>query len=292
MLQGLGTGYVSTTEKLANGDLVKQSQKIFDLVMPDWIYAQQELLSLINRNQTDLIKAAAERLRVLGMPEDQIKRVMTEKKVLRSISITAPTDSIIQDLAVRPGMAVEPGQALVTLYKPHSYWLNIWVAEEQAAKISLGNKVQVYFSSSFINTGKVTEILPNLDKDTRRAQIRIELSDPQLKVGMSGLALIQLSTKEKVIAIPTEAIIHTGTMKITMVAESEGQFYPQEIITGRQFNQHTEIIAGIDEGQDVVVSGQFLLDSEAQLQNIKPIPAIPSHTKEHEHHQDDKEVMP
>ncbi len=273
IIQTRSAGFVERVWPLAVGDIVKASQPLAEILVPEWVAVQQEYLALRDIAEPTLQTAARERLRLAGIPPGLIKQLERTGVVQSHITITASKAGVIQELEVREGMTVMTGQTLARINGLSSVWLEIAVPQAQADAIKIGNKAQVRLSTVSGQTidGQIAAILPVLNENSRSIRVRIELKNPQgmLRPGISAQVTLNNETKESSLAVPTEALIRTGKRTLVMLASEQGRFTPKEVSTGHEIGDQTLILAGLEEGQRVVSSGQFLIDSEASLNGVE-----------------------
>ena len=271
VVQTRATGYVEALHVRATLDRVVVGQPLADLYVPDWIAAQEEFLSVrrfIGTDLATLVDAARQRLRQAGMTDEQIRGVETRGTVQPRITIRAPIEGVVAELAVREGMTAAAGETLFRINGLSTVWVNLAVPESQAALLRPGAAAtarslalpQAEFS------GTVQAILPDVDTVTRTIRARIEIENPDraLAPGMFVNVSVETAGREALI-VPSEAIIRTGTRSIVFVADGNGGFRPVEVQLGFDNDGSTEVTGGLEAGQSIVVSGQFLLDSEASL---------------------------
>ncbi len=248
---------------------VKKGQALAEMVAPEWSAAAQEYLALGRADSADaraLQSAAHNRLLVLGMDESQIAglRGGNPRVVLR-----APADGVVSTLDVRQGQRVQAGMSLMTVNGLDSVWVEAAIPQEQAAGVVPGNRVVATVSSFPGETfdGEVESLLPNLDIGTRTQMARIVLDNPGHRLAPGMFADLQFASAagESHPLVPEEALVASGKNARVIVAEDEGRFRPVRVVTGRSAGGKTEIIKGLAGGERVVVSGQFLIDSEASL---------------------------
>ncbi len=250
-------------------ETVRKGQALAELVAPEWSAAAQEYLALGRADSADaraLQSAARNRLRVLGMDDSQIAglRGGNPRVVLR-----APADGVVSTLAVRQGQRVQAGMPLMTVNGLDTVWVEAAIPQDQAAGIAPGTRVQASVSAfpgeKF--DGEVESLLPNLDAGTRTQMARIVLDNPGHRLAPGMFADLQFASAagESHPLVPEEALVATGSDARVIVAEDEGRFRPVRVITGRSAGGKTEILKGLSGGEKVVVSGQFLIDSEASL---------------------------
>lgn len=282
LLQTRAAAFVERVWPLAVGDLVQAGAPLVELLVPDWVAAQHELLALKASGQEALAEAARERLLLLGMPAALLQKVERGNAVQNRYLVTAPITGVLQSVDVRPGMTLSAGQTLIILNGLETVWLEVAVPESLADSVRAEDTLVVEFAAfpGRNMQAQVSEVLPTLNAASRTLRARLELdnADGRLRPGFSARVLLAGQTEEDVLLVPTEAVLHTGRMTLVMVAEDEGHFRPQEVHTGGENGRQTIIVDGLREGEQVVVSGQFLLDSEAQLQGILPVAATSAAT--------------
>jgi|SRR5579859_106348 len=275
VVQAKAAGFVERTYARAPGDVVAPGAPLVDLLIPEWSGAQGEFLAVKRTADPALIQASRERLRLLGMPPALIDQVARTDQVRNVVTVSTPTGGMIKMLGVRAGMSVMAGQTLAEIDGLSRVWLNVAVPEAMAGQIYPGQSVAAtlgaYPGQSF--NGRVTAILPQTDMASHTLTARIELpnSGGRLKPGMFASARFGGSSRPTLLA-PSEAVIRTGLRNLVMVAQPGGRYVPAEVRIGREAEGRTEILAGLSEGEKVVASGQFLIDSEASLSELKPRP--------------------
>jgi Cu(I)/Ag(I) efflux system membrane fusion protein len=274
-VQSRVNGYVEKLYVRAQYDSVRSGQPLADIYAPVWLSAQNEYLALKRSLQPGadaLARAARERLALLGIPEEQILAIERDGRADSRITLYAPASGLVWELGVRDGVAVSPGMTLFKLAPLGTVWVNAEVPETQAALIRPGIPVQGQ-AAAFPDTvfkGKVEALLPDVNSTTRTIKARIVLANPGglLKPGM--FTRLEFgghgkNDRKNGLMVPTEAVIYTGTRNVVIVADGESKFRPVDVEVGRDSGDLTEILKGLQAGQRVVVSGQFLIDSEASL---------------------------
>jgi len=276
IVQARATGYIERLYVRATLDRVAKGQPLVDVYVPDWVAAQEEFLSLKRMQGNDLaglVDGARQRMRQAGMSEDQIRRVEQTGKTQARTTIHAPLGGIVVELLAREGMAIMPGATLFRINGFATVWANAEVPESQAALLRPGTKVRAQTPAAPGNwfDGRVQALLPDVSAATRTLKARVELSNPrgQLVPGMFVSMQFMDTRSEKTILIPTEAVIQTGRRTVVMLAEDNGRFRPVEVQAGIESGGQTEIKSGLQPGQKVVVSSQFLIDSEASLKGVE-----------------------
>jgi Cu(I)/Ag(I) efflux system membrane fusion protein len=278
IVQARAAGFVQRVYARAPGDVIAAGAPIADLLVPSWDGAQAEYLA-VRRSESPALEAAArQRLRLLGMPEGLIAAVARDGRPRTVVTVTTPVGGAIQTLDVRQGMTVSLGQTLAQVSGLSTVWLNAAVPEAQAGQLRVGAparaELAAYPGESF--AGKVAAVLPAAQAESRTLTARIELAnrDGRLRPGMFATVHVQGAARPALF-VPSEAVIRTGKRSLVMLAAPGGRYQPVEIQLGREDGDRTEVLAGLDEGDQVVASGQFLIDSEASLSGLdaRPLPA-------------------
>lgn len=271
IVQPRAGGYVQRTYGLAKDDVVGRGAPIVDILVPDWGGAQREYLAVLDTGDTALTDAMRQRMRLLGMTNAMIASVERTRRAQTTITVTAPMGGAITMLGVRPGMTVMEGQTLAEITGFSPIWLEASVPETQAANVRQGQTVSATLAAFPDErfAGRITAILPSADAASRTITVRAELPNPRgrLKPGMFAQVSLSPDTR-RALLVPSEAVIRTGRRNLVMLKQDEGAFLPAEVEIGREANGRTEILAGLSEGEQVVTSGQFLIDSEASLAGI------------------------
>jgi Cu(I)/Ag(I) efflux system membrane fusion protein len=271
-LQARSAGFVERVYGRAPGDVVPAGTPLADLLIPEWSAAQLEFIAVLQSGDARLVDAARERLRLLGMPEGLIEHVQRTRKPKAVQTVVTPIGGELLSLEVRAGMAVSAGQDLARLNGLSSIWLDAAIPESQAAAVQLGAQISASLTAFPGQTlkGRVIALLPSADVQTRTLTVRSELPNPdgKLRPGMFASVRLNSADEQPALLIPSEAVIRTGKRALVMLAEGEGRYRPHEIQVGREADGRFEVLVGLSEGQAVVTSGQFLLDSEASLQGV------------------------
>lgn len=262
-------GWIQRLAVKSEGERVAKGDLLFQLYSPTLVNAQAELLQASRNNQTGLVRASRERLRALDVSEAQIKALMKKGKVDDLIDIRAPQDGIVVKLNVAEGMFIQPGTTVASLADLSSIWFLVDVFEHQAEWVSTGQTAIVHlpFAPGQSWEGTVDYVYPILDPRTRTIKVRLRFDNPgeALKPNMYGDITIQSAPRQDVLSIPREAVIRTGTSEHVILALGNGRFKPAAVVTGVEAGERTEVVSGLNDGDIVVVSGQFLIDSEASL---------------------------
>ncbi|MEK0213730.1 efflux RND transporter periplasmic adaptor subunit [Acinetobacter junii] len=270
ILQTRASGFVQRVYGHAVGDMVTEGSPIADISIPEWTGEQTEFLAVLRTGDRSLIQASRQRLQLLGIPQNVIHQVERTRRVQSNITLQAPISGFIDSLEVRNGMALAMGQTLAIIKGINPIWLEAAVPEKQIAGIKRGMSVEANFAAfSQKVTGKVIDILPTLDTTSRTIKVRIELSNPsgQLKPGMFASVNI-INNPQSSLVVPEQAVIRTGTRNVVIVGREQGRFEPVVVQLGQSDGNKIAVLQGLKAGQRVVISGQFLIDSEANLQGV------------------------
>jgi Cu(I)/Ag(I) efflux system membrane fusion protein len=276
VVQARSSGFLERLYVRAPLDPVRKGQSLAELYVPDWVAAQEEYLSAKritgqsdSKSLAGLADAARQRMRLAGMSDAQIAAVEAGGKVQARFIITAPIAGVIGELTAREGMTVMAGAPLFRINGLSTVWVNAEVPEISAAQVRPGNPVEARTPavSGAVFKGKVSAILPEVNPATRTIKARIEIANPngQLVPGMFATVSFAPAARKDVLLVPSEAVIQTGKRSVVVVAQGDGKFAPVDVEVGLDSNGQTEIRKGLQAGQKVVVSGQFLVDSEANL---------------------------
>jgi len=271
-VQARSPGYVERLLVRAQYDAVAAGQPLAELYVPEWLAAEEELLALKASPQPDVARladAARRRLSLLGMPDAEIARIERDGKPSARITVTAPQAGVVWEIGARDGMAVMPGTTLFKIAGLGSVWVIADVPEAQAALVRAGTPVEARAAAipDRAFKGTVNALLPEINAQTRTVRARIVLANPggALKPGMFATVSFGGARAAPAVLVPSEAVINTGKRSVVIVDAGNGRFTPVEVSVGRESGDVTEIRNGLAAGQRVVVSGQFLVDSEASL---------------------------
>src|SRR5688572_28949598 len=276
-IESRAAGWVERLHVRAEGQPVTYGQAVASIYSPDLYAAQSELALAAKSGDQALIDAARQRLALLGVSASQIEQVIRRGEAPRQVAVIAPSDGVITELNVREGQQVAPGMPLMRIADLSRVWITIELPETQAGLIRAGEKATARLRGIPGKTfsGEVEYVYPRLEASTRTVSARIAFENPkgELKPGMyADVSLEQAShdgqdgDQQKALLVPSEAIIRTGTRTVVIVEESAGRYRPAVVELGPERQEQTVVLAGLREGERVVVSGQFLIDSEASLQ--------------------------
>lgn len=262
-------GWIEKLAVKSEGERVNKGDFLFDVYSPKLVNAQEEMLTALTSGNQGLLRATRERLSALGISNNQIKQLEKSRKVKQRISIYAPQDGVVSELPVREGMFVNPSMKVMTLGDLSSVWLLAEVFERQSQWVEVGQMAEVSLSYIPGKTweGKVEYIYPSLDPKTRTLKVRLRFDNPgeQLKPNMYANVKIFGGAKENTIVIPLEGLIRTGREQRVIIALGDGKFEARKVQPGIESGNYVEILQGVNAGDKIVTSGQFLIDSEASM---------------------------
>ncbi len=282
------SGWIERLAVASEGERVKRGQRLFNLYSPELVNAQEEYIQALQAKHERLIQASRDRLRALGLTKGQIKALGRRMRALQTLSIYAPQDGVVSDLPVREGMYVRPAMRVMALADLSSIWLLAEVFERQSEWVHTGDRAEVRlpFLPGRRWRGRVEYIYPALDPKTRTLRVRLRFANPDeaLKPNMYAKVRLYAEPREDVLSVPLEALIRTGRAERVILALGKGRFAVREVVSGIESGDRVEIRKGLKEGDEVVVSGQFLIDSEASmrgaLQRMAPAPEETATEKE------------
>jgi Cu(I)/Ag(I) efflux system membrane fusion protein len=265
------------------GEVVHKGQPLFELYSPDLVSAEQELILAVNaiessaatngnaESEQPLLQAARDRLRThYGFTEEQITEVETSKHVRTAATFTSPIQGTVISKEVQQGQYVDEGMLLYQLIDLSRVWIYLDVYEQDVRLIAIGQVVEItseaYPNESF--TGRVTFIDPVVSSETRTLRVRTEFDNPggKLKPQMYVKAEVSIPVNDAIV-IPSSAVLSTGRRDVVWVEVDSNMFEPRAVVLGVHSESASQVLRGLREGESVVVSGGFMLESESQLQH-------------------------
>ena len=260
-------GWIEKLYVKAIGDPVKKGQPLYEIYSPELVNAQEELLLALDRKNSRLISAAENRLSALQLPKSSIVKLKKTKKVQQTITFYSPQNGVVENLKIREGFFVKPGSTLMSIGDLSEVWVEAEVFERQAGQVKTGTPVTMTLDYLPGKTwqGKVDYIYPTLDAKTRTVKVRLRFKNEEgeFKPNMFAQIAIHTTGDEQVLLIPKEALIRTGNQDRVVLALGEGSFKSVAVSVGRYDSESVEILEGVRDGEKVVSSAQFLLDSES-----------------------------
>ena len=263
------SGWIERLMVRSMGEPVRQGDLLFEVYSPDLVNAQAEFLRALQSGRADLIGASRERLRALDIADTQIAEIEKSRSTQQYIKVYAPISGIVSVLNVAEGQFVEPDTQIITLADTSVVWLLSDVFEIDAGQVRIGATVgaQSKFEPGNEINGVVDYIYPELNPVTRTVSVRTVLQNQneRLKPGMFMTVEIEGPPRPETTVIPREALIRTGNEERVILALEEGHFRPAAVVSGLESNGKVEVLSGLQAGEMVVVSGQFLIDSESSF---------------------------
>jgi len=264
-------GWIEKLYVKAAGNPVKKGEPLYTLYSPQLVNAQEELLIALKRNNQSLISAAKDRLEALQLSSEFIATLQKTREVQQSITFYSPQSGVIDGLKIREGFYVKPGTTLFSIATLDEVWVEAEVFERDAALIE--NDLAVSMTLDYLPGeewfGLVDYVYPTLNSKTRTLRVRLKFDNPdyQLKPNMFAQVTIFANEAESTVQVPKEAVIRTGSQDRVVLALGDGKFKSIEVQIGRVDRNNIEILNGLGEGDVVVTSAQFLIDSESSKQS-------------------------
>jgi Cu(I)/Ag(I) efflux system membrane fusion protein len=277
------SGFVEKTYVNHLGQPVRKGEPLFDVFSPELVQTEQELLSaaryveqLVDAPETTrqraaaLLEAARTRLEYWEISSEQIDRLLSGGEVLRTLTVTAPSDGVVMKrLEGLEGMEVRPGMDAIHIADISNLWLTVEVFEDQLPWVHIGSPARVslsyYAGENF--TGRVRYIEPSVSEKTRTVQLTLEVPNRGGKLRSGMYAAVEFSpvAAYHAIAVPSQAVLRTGERNVVVVALGGGRFAPREVRLGPAGDGWVQVLEGLAEGDEIVTSAQFLIDSESNL---------------------------
>lgn len=275
-------GWVERLYVRAVGDSVRRGQLLAEVYSPELVSAQEEFLvalhgtkrfndSPLEKDSASLLETARARLRLLDVPDAEIQSLERGAAVRRTVKIHAPHAGTVTELAMREGGYVTPDTRLYSLADLSRVWVNVEIYASQLGRVKQGDPVTLHlaFMPGREWRGRIDYLYPTVNPQSRTVQARLVFDNPGgvLRPGMYANAVIQTGARDNVLVIPREALLRTGTQEVVILALGEGRFKPMVVRAGMEDGGMVEILEGLEEGKQVVLSGQFLIDAEASFKN-------------------------
>jgi membrane fusion protein, copper/silver efflux system len=272
-------GWIEKLQVRAEGEQVKRAQFLFELYSPPLVNAQEEYLQALASGNRGLAEASQKKLSALGISKSQIDRLEKDKKVTQNIRFYAPQSGVLINLGVREGMYIKPETQILSIANLDTIWLLAEVFERQANWVKEGQNAEAELPSmpGVIWKGTVEYIYPDLDPVTRtlRVRLRFDNAEGNLMPNMYAHVTLFSGEKKNVISIPREALIRGADQERVIRALGDGRFQAQEVVSGMESGRWIEIKSGLSEVDEIVVSSQFLIDSESNLKaNLRRMQSV------------------
>lgn len=260
-------GWIDNLYVKSSGDPVKKGQPLYALYSPALVNAQEELLIALDRKMSRLIEAAEDRLASLRVPRSVINQLRKKKKVQQTVTFYAPQSGVVDNLNIRQGFFVKPGSTIMSIGTLDQVWVEAEVFERQASLVAVG--LPVTMNLDYLPgkewLGVVDYVYPSLNPKTRTVRVRLRFENEKhlLKPEMFAQVVIHAESSEETLLVPKEAVIRSGRSNRVVLALGEGKFKSLNVKVGRLDEHSAEILSGLSEGEMVVTSAQFLIDSES-----------------------------
>ena len=264
-------GWMEKLNLRIEGDPVKKGQVLGEIYSPEILNAQVDFLIALNQSAGKVrMEKARNQLRLLGVPEGTISLIQNRGESLNTVPLISPSSGVVTKLGMREGMFVKPDMEIVTIADLGKIWVLVDVYEHQMDWLSVGQSTEIRVPAypGRMWEGRVQYIYPELDPRSRTLKVRLAFDNPDglLKANMFAEVVIYGGPKREVLAVPSDAVIETGRRSSVVLALGQGRFRPVDVETGMASNGMVEILNGLKAGDEVVISGQFLIDSESSLQ--------------------------
>ncbi|KVM60349.1 RND transporter MFP subunit [Burkholderia ubonensis] len=275
VVQSRVTGYIDRLYASAPMQRIAKGAPIASLFVPDWLAPQEEYLAL-KRGGMDasLLEASRARMRAMSIPDGIISSLDRTGKAQTHVVLTSREAGVVSELNVRDGAMVAPGQTLAKIAGLSKLWLIVEIPESLALSVQPGMKVDATFAGDPAQhfDGRIREILPGISTTSRTLQARLEIDNAALKLTPGMLMRVRVAGQnaESRLLVPSEAVITTGKRSIVIVKNGDGRLQPATVTVGNDIGSETEVLSGLNDGDTVVASGQFLIDSEASLKSVLP----------------------
>ena len=264
-------GWIERLSTKATGDPVTKGQLLFELYSPTLVNAQEEFLTATRSNNKILLSASRDRLDALGVTASEIARLEKERTVRQRVRVYAEEDGVIAHLGVREGIYITPATEVMSVAKLDRVWVIAEVFERQAAWVEPGQaaSVELDYLPGEPMRGTVDYVYPELDPKTRTLKVRLRFDNAGklLRPNMFSRVVIEAEGFGPVVNVPREAVVRGSAMDRVVVALGDGRYRAQPVRLGIESGNRVAIISGLKAGETIVVSGQFLIDSESNIES-------------------------
>lgn len=271
-VQSRVAGYVEKLQVRAAMERVRPGQALATVYAPEWLGPINELLALKRAGVApDLVAAARERLKAMSIPDGLVRQSEETGTAQARYTLSAPVGGVVAELGVREGAAVSPGMTLFRIAGLDKVWAVVDVPEAQALQLKTGQKVTATLQADATQTfgGTLAEVLPQVNASSRTLQARFEVDNRAGRLTPGMLLRVQVAGPSvSRLVVPAEAVIRTGTRAVVIVRKGDGSFEPRDVKLGADLGEQFEVVEGLSDGDQVVASGQFLVDSEARLRSV------------------------
>jgi len=277
------SGWIEELKIDETGKRVSKDTILLGIYSPDLVAAQQEYLVALNnweavrdsaasqmkKSGKVILESARQRLQLFDVPAHQIKELEQSRKIKKQLHIHSPFEGRIMHIGAREGQYVTPKDELYLIADLSRIWVNVDIFEDELSWLKLGDQAEMRVRAEPGRTykGKITFIHPILNRKSRTVQVRLEFdnSDLSLKPGMFANVTLYVDPQPSAVVVPSEAIVRSGRREQVFVVREPGKFEPREVTLGVSAEGLTQILSGVEAGEQVVTSSQFLIDSESKL---------------------------
>ena len=276
-------GYIEKAYVNHIGQPVRKGEPLFEIYSPELVQTEQELLAALryakklesapddtkNRAQS-LVEAARQRLQYWDVSTEQIRRLEQTGEVFRTLQVFAPASGVVMErMKALEGMATQPGMELLHIADLSNLWLTVEVFDSQLPWLNEGSLATIslsYFPGKTYR-GRVRYVEPEVSETTRTVRLTLDVPnrDGKLRVGMYATVVFEPVAATDALTVPNEAVIRTGRRDLVVVALGDGRFAPREVVLGPRSNGAVQVLEGLSDGDEIVTSAQFLIDSESNL---------------------------
>ena len=264
------SGWVDRLFIKSQGEQVEKEQALYTLYSPELVSAQEEYVLALKRGDARLIQGAAERLRTLGLSKSVIEALQKTRRVTQTVTFNAPQSGVVEALNIREGFYVQPGTTLMSIAQLDTVWVIAEVPEKYAQIIAPHNSAVVTLDEMDHGSdakweSHVEYIYPSLSETTRTLKVRIPLNNNNhtLKPNMFAHVAITPTQRKAALLVPRSAVIRTAEGAKVVLSDGDGNFKSVRVTLGQSDSTHFEVVEGLLPEDDVVVSAQFLIDSES-----------------------------
>ena len=265
-------GWIDKLHVNTTGQRVTRGQALMEVYSPELSSAQAEYAAAAQAGMRQLAESSLARLRNWGIDEAQLGELGIVGQARRTLTLNAPASGIVLEKNAVQGMRFMPGEALYKIADLSTVWVTADVFEQDLVLVKTGQKASITVNAypGRVFTARIAYVYPTLNTQTRTTQIRLELANPNglLKPGMYAEVHLAAAGNTKVLAIPTSAVIDSGTRQVALVEVADGRFEPREVKLGVRSDDYVEVLSGIGEDEKVVTSANFLIDAESNLKAV------------------------
>jgi len=295
-------GWVEELRVETTGAEIRRGDILMSVYSPQLVSTQQEyLLALRNldtlkasefpdvaRGAQDLLETSLERLRYLDVPEHQIEELRDKRVVKKQLHIHAPAGGIVTHVGARDGQYITPKDEIFTIADLSRIWVFVDIYEDELPWVKVGDRADMTLMAlpGEVFSGELTYVYPYAESKTRTVKARLEFDNPdfRLKPEMFSNVTLHASARQDVVAVPDEAIVRSGLSEKVFIVREPGKFEPRDVVVGVSSSGFTEVREGVGPGEEIVISAQFLIDSESKLREAATKMQAVEHTAEEEDH--------